>query len=260
MKPMIQLDRVTKHFPEHRSRVSTFSKIKEIVTGTADKTHNPFVALTDINIEILPAEKVALIGDNGAGKTTLLKLIAGLYQPTQGTVKVFGERVLVAGLGIGMMDELSLMENIVLYGMIYGLDREEIYRLMPEILEWAELKEFYGAKLKQLSSGMKARLAFSTMRYFRKEIYLLDEVLAAGDRHFKEKCKEVFDAYRSSESTFVVATHDLNFVGDFCDKALWLHKGRQMAFGFPSEIVEMYKSTDHKSLTPASEIGIIHVS
>jgi ABC-type polysaccharide/polyol phosphate transport system ATPase subunit len=186
---------------------------------------------------------VGLIGDNGSGKTTLLKLIAGLYRPTSGEVHVSEPVTLLAGLGIGMVDELTVEHNVLLYGAIYGLDRAELRPVLPEILEWAELADFGQAKLKTLSTGMRSRLAFSAMRHVDAGVYLMDEVLSAGDIRFKAKCEAVFDGYRLRPATFVVATHDVKFVLRFCDKALWLNKGRTVAFGDPARVVEEYMSS-----------------
>jgi ABC-type polysaccharide/polyol phosphate transport system ATPase subunit len=153
---------------------------------------------------------------------------------------VAGDVALVTGLGIGMLDELTVEENIYLYGAINGMAREEIRARLAEIIEWAELGAFRMARLKTLSTGMRSRLAFSAVRHVDARIYLMDEVLSAGDRNFKLKCEAVFEDFRESARTFVVAAHELEFIRGFCSKVLWLHKGRQMAWGEPEEVIGQY--------------------
>jgi len=198
------------------------------------------IALDRIDFALRPGEWLGVIGDNGAGKSTLLRLVAGLYPPSAGSVDVAGEMALVAGLNVGMLDELSIEDNLLLYGAIYGTYRSYMRERVPEILEWAGLAEFTGAKLKVLSSGMRARLAFSAVRHFEKSVYLLDEVLAAGDRHFKEKCERTFEEMKATDKTLLVATHDMAFVQRFCNRALWLDHGLQMACDDARAVVESY--------------------
>ena len=162
-----------------------------------------FFALNDINIEISKGEKIGIIGNNGSGKTTLLKVIAGMYEPNGGLVYVNGKVSFLAGFGIGMVDELSVKENVFLYGAIYGMERNKIKERFHEIIEWAELQDFVKAKLKTLSSGMKTRLAFSAARYIETEMFLIDEALSAGDKNFKLKCQEFFKSSRKSDKTML---------------------------------------------------------
>lgn len=199
-----------------------------------------FYALNDINIEIMKGEKIGIVGNNGSGKTTILKVIAGLHKPDKGHVYINGDITLLAGLGIGMVDELSVKDNIFLYGTIYGLERQKIKEKFHEIIEWAELQDFVEAKFNTLSSGMRSRLGFSIMRHFEADIFLLDEVLTAGDKNFKEKCKEFFKNSKNNGKTFLIITHDLGFIEDFCNRALWLHKGKQVAFGKTQDVLKQY--------------------
>jgi ABC-type polysaccharide/polyol phosphate transport system ATPase subunit len=237
----IRLDRVRKTFARERNPKSLFRAFKGQL-GNAIRPTEGVLALDSITCDIAVGDKVALIGTNGSGKTTLLKVIAGLYRPNAGTVRVDGDATLVAGLGLGMIDELTVEDNLVLYGAIYGLDRYEVRAKLSNILEWAELSDFRSARLKTLSTGMRSRLAFSAMRHIETSIYLMDEVLSAGDRHFSKKCEAVFDDYRSNPKTYVIATHDVKFAARFCNRALWLHKGKQKAFGEPEAIAEAYMS------------------
>ena len=239
---VVRLDAISKTFHPESERLSVFGVLKHQVRRQIG-SGSLFYALRDINFEINGGDKVAVIGDNGAGKSTLLRLIAGIYEPNAGSIDVKGEVTLLAGLGIGMIDELSVRENLFLYGMIYGLSRKKIESALPEMIEWAGLERFTESKLKHLSSGMKARLAFSAVRYIDKDIYLFDEALAAGDKHFKEKCSIVFRDFKETNKTFLIATHDMKFAKSFCNKALWLDHGKQMAFGDPDLIVTQYDNS-----------------
>ena len=239
---VIRIHEVSKTFPIETSRATVYRALQKQLLRRSHQTRTYF-ALNDINLEMSRGEKVGVVGDNGSGKTTLLKVIAGLYKPSGGHIDVKGEMTLLAGIGIGMIDELSVEENVFLYGAIYGMEREKIKDRLREIIEWAELRDFVGAKLKTLSSGMKSRLAFSASRYIEKDIYLLDEALTAGDRHFQEKCEDVFKSYKKTEKTFLVTSHDLRFVESFCTKTLWLHKGRQMDFGATESVLQKYRES-----------------
>jgi ABC-type polysaccharide/polyol phosphate transport system ATPase subunit len=242
MDYIIRAHQLCKTFPVEPSSTTAYRLLRQIFTGELS-LHEAFPALRDINLEIQKGEKIGLIGNNGAGKTTLLKTIAGLYKPNGGTLYVGGSVTLLAGLGIGMLEELNVCENIILYGVIYGVAREKMVKNLHEILAWADLQNFAEAKLRALSSGMKTRLAFSAARYIDRDIHLFDEVMSAGDKNFREKCEAVFEDYKHTSKTFIVATHSMSFVKAFCSKALWLHKGRQVAFGEVDTILSQYQET-----------------
>lgn len=235
----IQILNVSKVFSSERRRPSFYAFLQRLL-GQKRVRPEAFHALKHIDFEVQQGEKIGLIGDNGSGKTTLLKLISGLYKPDEGKVQINGEMLLMSGLGTGMLEELSLVENLMLFGSIYGVDRTAMKAAIPEMLQWADLEEFASAKLKTLSSGMRSRLGFSAIRHIEADIFLLDEALTAGDKNFKAKCQAVFDAYQTSARTFLVATHDLAFVKRFCSKTLWLQKGRQMAFDHTEQVVAEY--------------------
>jgi len=227
------------------SRATSYRTLFRLLKGTLLRNGAPvggFPALHDINIAINRGDKIGLIGNNGAGKSSLLRLIAGLSLPNEGQIEVRGQVTLLAALGMGMIDELTLEENVFLYGAICGVDRAIIKSNLEEIIEWAELHEFTTAKLKTLSTGMRARLAFSTARHIAAEITLMDEVLTAGDRNFKEKCLDVFEGYKKSSRTFIFASHDLDFVKNVCTKTLWLERGRQRAFGDTESVLTEFQS------------------
>lgn len=238
---------LTKTFPIDRQRQTVFQLVRQVLSGRW--RHDRFVAVADLTFAVRRGERVGLIGDNGAGKSTLLRTLAGLHRPDRGDVTVRGSITLVAGLAVGMVEELTVADNVSLYGAIYGIDRDTLRARQSDIIEWAGLTEFTHMKLKRLSSGMKSRLAFSACRYIEADLYLMDEALTAGDRHFQQKCEQVFHDYLATDKTLVVATHDLDFVTTFCTHAMWMHKGRLMAFGDPLSVVERYR---HSREQPAS--------
>jgi len=236
---VIAISHLGKEFSKANSYRTLFRMLKGafLRNGASDVG---FPALCDINLDIGRGDKVGLIGNNGAGKSSLLRIIAGLSLPSEGEIDVRGQVTLLAALGMGMVDELSVEENVFLYGAICGVGRAVIKSNLQEIIDWAELQEFATAKLKTLSTGMRARLAFSTTRHIATEITLMDEVLAAGDRNFRDKCKAVFNDYKGTDRTFIFASHDIEFVRTICNKTLWLDKGRQKAFGDTESVLSQY--------------------
>jgi ABC-type polysaccharide/polyol phosphate transport system ATPase subunit len=239
MDSIICTKNISKIFTVKEPNKSMFSALRKRLSNGSFYA-KPFFALDDINIEVSKGEKISIVGNNGSGKTTLLKTIAGLYKPNKGELRVIGDMILLSGLGVGMLDELTVRENIFLYGAIYGMDRQRIKHNFQEILEWAEVQDFVEARLKTLSSGMRSRLAFSALRHLETDIFLLDEAFTGGDKNFKKKYEEVFENHKNSEKTFLIATHDFNFARMFCTKTLWLHKGKQMAFGETEEVLQQY--------------------
>jgi lipopolysaccharide transport system ATP-binding protein len=241
MNPVIQFQNVSKIFTGLKSRRMVKLLRRRLSMNGAGS--EPYFALRWITLAVSRGDKIALVGNNGSGKTTLLKLIAGLYQPTEGRVDVDGRILLLRGVGTGMVDELSVAENVFLYGIIYGMDREKISETFEEVMAWAELKDFAAAELRTLSSGMRARLAFSVARHFDTDIFLLDEAFAVGDKDFRSKYEEVFRNHKSDGNrTYLIATHDLEFARLFCTKTLWLQKGRLMAFGETKTVLDQYIS------------------
>jgi homopolymeric O-antigen transport system ATP-binding protein len=260
MKPIIRIADVSKSFSEQKRR-----RLVKLIRGYLSDNgsrHKESFALHKIDATIFRGDKIALIGNNGSGKTTLLKLIAGLYRPTYGRIEVEGELLLLRGVGTGMVDELSVAENLFLYGVIYGMERSRIREKFNDVLEWAELQDFASAELRTLSSGMRARLAFSLTRHFDTDVFLLDEAFAVGDKDFREKYEEVFRNQKNGDKTYVIATHDLDFARMFCAKTIWLHKGQLMAFGETEKVLQQYTSrkiTDTASYDWRKDAGSINV-
>ena len=198
-------------------------------------------ALSDVSVAIGRGEFFGLIGPNGSGKSTLLKIIAGIYRPDTGAVRVNGQLSPFIELGVGFNFELSARDNVIINGTLLGLTRRQLRSKFDEILAFAELERFVDQKLKNYSTGMLLRLAFSVAILAPFEILLLDEVLAVGDHSFQLKCYQTFDGMRSEGKTVVYVSHDLDSVRRFCDRALLLRAGRVEAVGESSEVLDAYR-------------------
>jgi ABC-type polysaccharide/polyol phosphate transport system ATPase subunit len=196
--------------------------------------------LCDINLAVKTGEKIGIIGSNGAGKSTLLKVICGILEPTIGTVRVRGQIAPLIELGAGFNDEMSVVDNIVLYGVLLGYDKKEMKERIRSILEFAELEEYADIPVKALSSGMKARLGFAVATDVEPDILILDEVLSVGDVKFKQKSRQKIDSLWDRSSTILFVSHSLDSVKELCDTALWLDKGKMVFYGNAEEAVYRY--------------------
>jgi ABC-2 type transport system ATP-binding protein len=203
--------------------------------------------LDDINFDIKKGEFFGIVGRNGSGKSTLLKLLAGIYSPDKGTVQVNGKLTPFIELGVGFNPELTGRENVFLNGALLGFNRKEMLEMYDEIVEFAELEKFMDQKLKNYSSGMQVRLAFSIAIRAKTEVLLIDEVLAVGDAAFQQKCYEVFSQLKQSGVTIVLVTHDMSAVTRFCNQALLLNKGSILKIGKPSIVAEEYLKLNYEN-------------
>jgi ABC-type polysaccharide/polyol phosphate transport system ATPase subunit len=197
-------------------------------------------ALRDINFGVEEGEFFGVIGPNGSGKSTLLKILAGIYRPNAGTVRVRGLLSPFIELGVGFNDELTARDNVRVNATLLGLPLRALDKRFDEIIAFAELERFVDQKLKNFSSGMQVRLAFSIAIQVPFDVLLLDEVLAVGDQSFQEKCFATFDRFRQEGKTIVLVSHDLSAVARFCDRALLLVGGAAQAVGPADAIVDLY--------------------
>ena len=195
--------------------------------------------LKGLNFEIKPGEFVGIIGRNGSGKSTLLKLLAGIYVPDKGEVDINGTLVPFIELGVGFNPELTGRENIYLNGALLGFSNKEMDEMYDEIVHFAELEEFMGQKLKNYSSGMQVRLAFSIAIRAKGDILILDEVLAVGDAEFQKKCEDYFASLHGNQ-TVVLVTHSMENVRKFCDRAILIEQGKIIKEGDPDEVADAY--------------------
>jgi ABC-2 type transport system ATP-binding protein len=198
-------------------------------------------ALTDVSFEVNKGEFFGIVGRNGSGKSTLLKLIAGIYNPTRGEVKISGNLTPFIELGVGFNPELTGRENVFLNGALLGFNRKEMRSMYNDIVEFAELEKFMDQKLKNYSSGMQVRLAFSIAIRAQGDTLLLDEVLAVGDTAFQRKCLSFFKEVKSTKRTVVLVTHNMKTVEEFCDRALMLEDSKIVAIGDPMKISAEYE-------------------
>ena len=197
-------------------------------------------ALAGIGFTIDAGEFFGIIGPNGSGKSTLLKIIAGIYRPDTGSVGVHGKMSPFIELGVGFNPDLTGRDNIRINATLLGLSRRELDERFDGILEFAELERFVDQKLKNYSSGMQLRLAYSIAIQVPFDVLLLDEVLAVGDQEFQEKCFATFRQMRADGKTVVFVSHDLRSVGKFCDRALLLEHGEMRALGPADEVIAEY--------------------
>lgn len=201
---------------------------------------HPRFSLHGLDLRVATGEGVVLIGSNGSGKSTVLRLLAGIYQPTSGTIEMRGRVGAVLELGAGFHPELTGEENLALYGAMLGLGRREIAERTPEILDLAGIGDFISMPVKYWSSGMQARLSFAAAVCVEPDILLLDEVLAVGDKVFRERCLERLRAFKARSGTLVAVTHDYDGIEELCPRALWLVAGEVRREGAVSEIVAEY--------------------
>jgi len=233
----IEVQGVEKTFsiPTHR-----VDSLKERLTTFNKQDFRALHALRDVSFEIERGEFFGIVGRNGSGKSTLLKILASIYAADAGRVRMAGRLAPFIELGVGFNPELTARENVELNGVMMGLTRRDARSRLGAVLEFAELEEFVDLKLKNYSSGMLVRLAFSVMIQSDAEILLIDEVLAVGDASFQQKCADVFHEIRDSDRTVVFVTHDMSAVEQYCHRAMLLHDGAVTAIGDSGEVARSY--------------------
>jgi ABC-type polysaccharide/polyol phosphate transport system ATPase subunit len=202
--------------------------------------HTDFWALRDISFTVEKGEMLGLVGPNGCGKSTLLQIVSGILQPTTGRIVTHGRIAALLELGAGFNPEFSGRENVYLNGELLGLSRAEIDRSMPSIEAFAEIGEFIERPVKEYSSGMYVRLAFSTAIHVDPEILIVDEALAVGDAVFANRCVRKFQELRERKITVLFVSHDLGLVKQLSDRAILLYRGRIEAQGRPSDVINRY--------------------
>lgn len=225
------------------------SRALALISGRVTRAPRKTV-LQDIDLRIAPGEKVALIGPNGAGKSTILKIICGVLTPSSGTVQVRGRVAPLLELGAGFNPELSVVDNVALYGVLLGLDRRTIDARLNAILSFAELEDYRQYPVRALSSGMAARLGFAVATDADADILLIDEALSVGDESFRAKSRARIDSLWHAHRTVVIVSHDLGLVRSMCEKAVWVERGRIVAVGASGEIVDRYvRSVDEAAIS-----------
>lgn len=206
-------------------------------------------ALKDISFQVEKGDFFGIVGRNGSGKSTLLKMLAGIYTPTGGNIHVNGKLTPFIELGVGFNPELSGRDNVFLNGALLGFNRKEMEAMYDEIVEFAEIERFMDQKLKNYSSGMQVRLAFSIAIQANTDILVLDEVLAVGDASFQQKCFDYFEKLKAEKKTIVIVTHDMSAVKRFCNKALLIKDGNIEIIGSPDDVASQYLFENMKEST-----------
>jgi ABC-type polysaccharide/polyol phosphate transport system ATPase subunit len=254
--PAIVVDDVSKSFRLPRERVHT---LKERALHPLRRTeYDELKALRDVSFAVETGEFFGVVGRNGSGKSTLLKCLAGIYGTDAGRIFVNGQMSTFIELGVGFNPDLPARENVMINATMLGLSPREARSRFDEIIDFAELREFTEVKLKNYSSGMMVRLAFSVMIQVDADILLIDEVLAVGDAAFQQKCFEEFERIKRSNTTVLLVTHDTAAVNRFCDRGMLLEHGRCVEIGGPQRIgmryLQLNFSEEARALEATNEV------
>lgn len=245
----IKVSNVSKTFKlPHEKHKSIKSIFVNVFRGL--RTFEKQKVLDDVSFEVKKGEFFGIVGRNGSGKSTLLKLLAGIYVPDSGEIQINGKLIPFIELGVGFNVELTGRENVFLNGALLGFNRKEMLAMYDEIVAFAELEKFMDQKLKNYSSGMQVRLAFSIAIRAQGDILVLDEVLAVGDEAFQRKCYQYFAELKKEKKTVILVTHSMDAVQQFCSKAMLIDKGHKTEIGTPLMIAQLYQElNDTESVT-----------
>ena len=237
---VINVENISKDFilPHERSGTvkGVFTNMFRKVTAKKENQH----ALRNISFQVNRGEFFGIVGRNGSGKSTLLKILAGIYQPTEGKISTTGKLVPFIELGVGFNAELTGRDNVYLNGAMLGFSKKEVSEMYDDIVGFAEIERFMDQKLKNYSSGMQVRLAFSMAIRSEADILLLDEVLAVGDSDFQKKCYRYFKSLKKLDKTVVFVSHDMNAVQEYCDRAILIEKSKIISRGTSHDVAMDY--------------------
>jgi homopolymeric O-antigen transport system ATP-binding protein len=243
--PLIEANNIGIEFPVATPSARSFRhfaiRTASRVGGTVSKNEGSFrfvQALDDVSFALNQGDRLGLVGHNGAGKTTLIRVLAGIYEPTRGSLRMVGRNVPMFDIGLGMDEEASGYENIRIRGLILGLTPEEIEARVPEIAEFAELGDYLELPIRTYSSGMLLRLVFSIAASIHGDIILMDEWIAVGDAHFRKKTHDRLQEITARSGIVVLASHDHGLLRDTCNLGLYLDGGRVRAFGALEDVLK----------------------
>ena len=250
----VKVDHVSKYFKlpteaTNSLRTALVNRFKGI------KGYKEQHVLKDISFEVEKGDFFGILGRNGSGKSTLLKIISEIYVPEKGTVTIDGKLVSFIELGVGFNPELTGRENVYMNGAMLGFSTAEIDAMYDDIVDFAELHDFMNQKLKNYSSGMQVRLAFSVAIKAQGDILILDEVLAVGDEAFQRKCNDYFQERKKSGKTTILVTHDMGAVKKYCNKAVLIENGLVKAIGSPENVANQYSFDNTAPLQQGGEAG-----
>ena len=237
----IIVDNIAKRFRiPHEKKTTLFQNI--IGAIKRQFSYEEFWALRDVSFRIQKGETFGIIGRNGSGKTTLLKILAKVLYPDKGSISMNGKVACFLELGVGFQPELTAKENVYLYSSILGMNRKEVNQKYEEIFDFAELRKFESMKLKNFSSGMYVRLAFSTAIHANPDTLLIDEVFAVGDEVFQKKCVDKINEFREKDKTIVFVSHSLDAVKSLCLRSMLLDYGEIISIGETEKVVSDYQA------------------
>ena len=238
-KTIIQVDDVTMRFRMNNDRILSLKEF--VTTGLRGKLeYNDFTALNHVSFNVKKGETLGLIGRNGAGKSTMLKLISGILKPTEGSVSIYGSIVPMLELGSGFDMDLTGRENIFLNGAILGYSEGFLKSKYDEMVAFSNLGQFIEMPIRNYSSGMLARLAFSIASMVEPEVLIVDEILSVGDAYFQEKSKARMLELMGGGPTVLFVSHSLNQIREMCDRCIWLEHGQIKAVGPAKEVCDAY--------------------
>ena len=233
----IKVENMSKSFKLFYDKPST---LKERLVFWNKKKSETRTVLSDINLEIIKGETVALVGTNGSGKSTLLKLMTKIIYPTKGKIITQGKLTSLLELGAGFHPDFTGRENIYFNASIFGLTRKEIENRIDDIIKFSELEEFIDNPVRTYSSGQYMRLAFSIAINVDAEILLIDEILAVGAQHFQDKCFDKLEELKQSDKTVVIVSHSLESIKKLCTRAVWIYEGKVRLDGKVDKVVDEY--------------------
>jgi ABC-2 type transport system ATP-binding protein len=236
----IVVEHVSKSFQLPHNKQNSIKGLLVNLLGGGDRTFETQKVLKDTSFEIKQGEFFGIVGRNGSGKSTLLKLLAGIYKPTEGSIMVNGSLTPFIELGVGFNPELTGRENVYLNGALLGFNDREVDAMYDDIVSFAELERFMDQKLKNYSSGMQVRLAFSIAIRARSDILLLDEVLAVGDAAFQKKCYDYFMELKRRGQTVILVTHDMGAIRQYCTRAMMIDNGKVVKIGDVETVAQAY--------------------
>lgn len=242
----VKAENISKKFNvDFRSDSGALARLIKFLSQKRERQER--IAIKNVSFTASSGEVVGIIGKNGAGKSTLLKLIAGIYQPTEGKIKTEGTFVYLTSLGLGFLPKLTMRENIYLAGSIMDLEQKEIKQKFKEIIDFSGLREFVDTKIYQFSTGMISRLSFSVtffcIKHKNPDILLIDEVFGAGgDIDFEEKAQKKMEELIRGGAAVVLASHNLEIIEKYCNRSIWLDKGKIIKIGNPREVIGSYKT------------------
>lgn len=235
----IVVDNISKRFRiPHEKKATLFQNIVGVIKRQFD--YEEFWALKDVSFALKRGETFGIIGRNGSGKTTLLKILAKVLYPDGGSVTMNGKVASFLELGVGFQSELTAKENVYIYSSILGISRKQVDEMYNDIFDFAELKKFENMKLKNFSSGMYMRLAFSTAIHASPDTLLIDEVFAVGDEAFQKKCTDKINEFREQGKTIVFVSHALDTVKELCQRSVLLNEGRIVTMGDTEKVINDY--------------------